>query len=52
MRINGERADENHPMASLVEDHNALIRRALKRNLKKGVIRSDIVGRWHENGEE
>lgn len=52
LKINGEPADKNHPMASLVRDCDVAIRRALKRNLKNGVIRSEIVGRWHENGEE
>jgi len=52
LRINGEPADENHPMASLAEDYDIPIRRALKRNLGRGVVRSEIVGRWHENGEE
>lgn len=52
LTINGHPAHEAHPMTSLVEQNTVLIRRALRRNLSSDATRSEIIGRWHENGDE
>ena len=52
LTINGQPAPADHPMAALVEVNDIAIRRALRRNLRVDATKSEIVGRWHENGEE
>jgi len=52
IEINGQLATRDHPVVALVEDHDTSIRRALKRSIGKTVLRSEIIGRWHENGDE
>lgn len=52
VKISGSRADRDHPMATLVSEHAFLIRRALKRGFIDGTESGEIIGRWHENGDE
>jgi hypothetical protein len=52
ININNQLADKNHPIWALVEDYDLLIRRALRRNLDRDAIRREIVGKWHQNGDE
>ncbi|WP_018900835.1 hypothetical protein [Rhizobium sp. 2MFCol3.1] len=51
LKINGCLADKDHPMAALVEEYGFYIRRALRRNRAADVVRREIIGRWHENGD-
>lgn len=50
--LNGQPADATHQMAELVGEYATTIRRALKRNFDEGATRREIIGRWHENGDE
>jgi len=52
VKIGGLPADGNHGLVELVEEHRSLIRRALGRKITKEVSRIEIIGRWHENGDE
>lgn len=52
LKINAQPASDDHPLATLVAENDFLVRRSLRRNLRAGATRSEIIGRWHENGDE
>jgi hypothetical protein len=52
IKIGGLPASTDHDLVELVEEHRSEIRRALTRKITKDVSRVEIIGRWHENGDE
>jgi hypothetical protein len=52
IKIGGLPATSDHDLVKLVDEHRSAIRRALSRKLTDSVNRVEIIGRWHENGDE
>ncbi len=52
IRVGGRPPAADHDLIELVEEHRSEIRRALSRKITNDVSRVEIIGRWHENGDE